>query len=125
MQRSFRDLLAWRQAMDLVKMVYFAVEAIPPEEREGLSAELRAGATAIPGLIARGYGIGTRRDFLVCLKQANHTLMELEERIRVAQGLGYFDQCTGDGLLAAAEQVGRSLQRLMRRLETGTRKPRK
>lgn len=112
MPKSMQDLPMWRDAMELVHMVYLAVSSIP-EEQESLSLELRNGASSIPGLIARGFGMGNRRDFCDCLKKADHEIVELDQRILIAQGLGYFDEITADGLMGMTDRVGRKIGKML------------
>lgn len=48
--RTFRDLVVWRKAFELVVAVYRATELLPVHERYGLTAELRKTARSIPCL---------------------------------------------------------------------------
>lgn len=106
-----QDLPMWMSAMELVHMVYLACSSIPDDEQDGLSLELRNAASRIPGLIARGFGMGTRRDVCECLKRAERKIVELDQRIMIAHGMGYFDEITADGLMAMTDRIGRRLGR--------------
>ena len=57
--QSYKDLFAWQKAMDLVVEVYQATAAFPPEERFGLTVQVRRGAVSIPSHIAEGQGAAT------------------------------------------------------------------
>lgn len=46
--RSFRDLDAWRVAMDLVVLVYSQAGRLPSTERFELSAQMRRAAVSVP-----------------------------------------------------------------------------
>lgn len=113
MPRSMQDLPVWRSAMELVHMVHLAATSIPDKEQEGLARELRDGASKIPGLIARGFDMATRRAFAQCLREAEHEIVELDQRILIAQGLGYFDEITADGLMSVTDGVGRRVNKLL------------
>jgi four helix bundle protein len=115
MPRSMQDLPMWRDAMELVHMVHLAASSIP-EEQEELSLELRNGATSIPGLIARGFGMGNRRDFCECLAKADHEIVQLDQRILIAQGLGFFDEITADGLMGMTDRVGRRISKVLHQM---------
>src|SRR5258708_18176840 len=52
--QSFRDLIAWQKAMDLVDMVYDLTEGFPSREHFGLAYQLRKSAVSIPSNIAEG-----------------------------------------------------------------------
>ena len=51
---SYRDLLAWQAAIDLVDLVYEITNAFPTSERFGLVQQMRRAAVSIPSNIAEG-----------------------------------------------------------------------
>jgi four helix bundle protein len=53
---TFRDLVAWQKAMDLVAAIYRCTRSFPDEERFGLVSQLRRAAVSIPSNIAEGKG---------------------------------------------------------------------
>jgi four helix bundle protein len=55
---SFRDLVAWQRAMDLVVECYRITKRFPGEERFSLTAQLRRAAVSVPSNIAEGKGAG-------------------------------------------------------------------
>ncbi len=48
MGQSYRELIAWQKAMDLVMDIYKARKLFPRDEVYGLAAQLRRAAVAIP-----------------------------------------------------------------------------
>jgi len=54
MAGSYRDLIAWRKAMELVKEIYLATQSFPREEMYGLKSQLRRAAVSVPSNIAEG-----------------------------------------------------------------------
>ena len=51
---SYRDLLAWQKAMDLVDFVYRITDKFPESERFGLVLQMRRAVVSIPSNIAEG-----------------------------------------------------------------------
>jgi len=51
---SYRDLLAWQKAIDLVDLVYDLTAAFPRSELFGLVQQMRKAAVSIPSNIAEG-----------------------------------------------------------------------
>jgi four helix bundle protein len=51
---SFRDLVAWQVAIDLVDFVYDVTDRFPQSERFGLIQQMRKAAVSIPSNIAEG-----------------------------------------------------------------------
>ena len=54
--RDFRELAVWQKAHRLVLEVYRSTRTFPPEERYGLTPELKRSAASIPTNIAEGCG---------------------------------------------------------------------
>jgi four helix bundle protein len=51
---SYRDLIAWKKAMELVKQIYDVTDSFPQHELYGLTSQLRRAAVSIPSNIAEG-----------------------------------------------------------------------
>ena len=47
MNRKYKDLVAWKKAMELVTGIYQATQQFPKEERYGLTSQLRCTAVSI------------------------------------------------------------------------------
>lgn len=83
------NLEAWKESINLVKMVYTATSSLPREELFGLSSQIRRAAVSIPSNIAEGAARLTQKDFLRFLGIARGSLMELETQIIIASELGF------------------------------------
>ena len=116
--RSFRDLLVWQAAMDLLVAVYGVTTQLPAAERFGLSAQLRRAAVSIPSNIAEGHCRDHRGDYLRQLSVAKGSVGEVMTQLDAATRLGYINPDTASACLASAEQVSRMLHGLTRSLST-------
>jgi four helix bundle protein len=113
--KTFRDLIAWQKAMELVKQVYRATDTMPEGERFGLTAQMRKAAVSIPSNIAEGHGRGSRTDYIRFLRIARGSLMELQTQLILAEQLHLIRIPEHlDGLQAETDRV---LQGLIRSLE--------
>ena len=54
MASSFRDLEVWQESMTLVEEIYALSKCFPPEERFGLTSQLRRAVVSIPSNIGEG-----------------------------------------------------------------------
>ena len=52
--RDFRDLTVWSKAHALMLEIYRATARFPPEERYGLTSQLRRSTASVPTNIAEG-----------------------------------------------------------------------
>jgi len=73
-KQSYRDLLVWRKAMELVTLIYQETKAFPREELFGLTGQMRRASVAVPSNIAEGQGRQTRGEFRQFLGQAKGSL---------------------------------------------------
>ena len=90
--QSYRDLLVWQKAIELVLECYRLSRQLLKWESFGLAAQLQRTAVSIPANIAEGNGRDHLGDYLRDLSIANGSLMELETHLLLASRLGYFDQ---------------------------------
>jgi four helix bundle protein len=92
MVQSYRDLVAWNKAMELVTEIYRVTHAFPKEELFGLVSQLRRAAVSIPSNIAEGKGRISKGEFRQFLGNARGSLAEVETQILIAQNLSYLDE---------------------------------
>jgi four helix bundle protein len=107
--------------MDLVDAVYAATRQWPPDERFGLTSQIRRAAVSVPANIAEGQGRNGRAEFVHHLGIANGSLSEVETMIRIATRQGFHEIRTQDHVLAIAREAGRLIHGLLRSLRTTER----
>ena len=113
MGRSYKDLVAWQKAMDLVRATYRSTASFPKEEQFGLTSQLRRASVSIPSNIAEGQGRLSEKEFRYFLGQARGSLMEVETQLQIAQNLGYLQAEQMKELLSVCAEVGRVLNGLL------------
>ena len=116
--RSFRDLEVWQKAMDLVVLTYHLTRSFPPDERFGLSAQLRRAAVSVPSNIAEGRGRFGLGGFLYHLSVATGSLMELETQFRISERLEYLTPPQSRDILEKIGEVRRLLAGMVRALRS-------
>jgi four helix bundle protein len=114
---SYRDLIAWQKAMDLVVTVYQATEPYPNREMFGLTNQSRRAAVSVPSNIAEGQGRGSTKDYVHFLRIARGSLQELETQLILAQRLGFLPDSHLESLLAQSDEVSRIISGLIRSLD--------
>ena len=107
--KSFRDLLAWNAAMDLVVTTYELAEKLPRSERFGLGAQIRRAAVSIPSNIAEGHAGGARQRYLNHVRIAVGSLAELDTQVDLAVRLAFL---SAEDVACAAQQLTRTGQLL-------------
>jgi four helix bundle protein len=114
--KSYRDLIVWQKAMDLVTLVYQSTECFPHKEVFGLTNQIRKAAVSIPSNIAEGQGRNTDRDFRHFLAISRGSLQEVETQLELARRLNYLDEETLFDILELSSEVARLINGLSRAL---------
>jgi four helix bundle protein len=113
MGESYRDLIAWRKAMDLVTDIYRATQAFPRDELYGLTNQLRRAAVSVPRNIAEGQARFSQKEFHHFLSHARGSWVEIETQVTIAQNLGYLGPNQTRPLLDRASELGKILNGLI------------
>jgi four helix bundle protein len=114
--KSYRDLIVWQKAMDLVVLCYQATEIFPQSERFGLAASIQRAASLVPSTIANGQAIAITAQYLHQLALAHGSLMIVETQAQIAERLGFLTPDIVAQVLKQSGEVGRMLNGLMRSL---------
>jgi four helix bundle protein len=116
MVKTFKDLIVWQEAINLVEMVYLQTRTFPKEEMYGLTSQMRRAAVSIPANIAEGNGRQSRKEYLRFLSIANGSTKELETHILIAERLNFLTKEVSEQLQAQLQSVGRLLTALRKSL---------
>jgi four helix bundle protein len=114
--KSYRDLQVWQKAMDLVVICYKLTDRLPDRERYGLVSQIQRSAVSVPANIAEGHGRHHLGDKLHHLSISNGSLKELETHLLVTVRLAYLKQSELALALELADELGKMLTVLVRRL---------
>lgn len=116
MPTSYRDLDVWKVSILLIAEAYRVTAKLPPDERFGLTAQIRRSAVSIACNIAEGYGRATRGEYLNQLSVARGSLNELETLAVVCRTLGFLSASDLEGFDGFLDRVRPMLGRLRIRL---------
>jgi four helix bundle protein len=112
--RDHKRLKAFELADGLVIAIYRATQSFPPEERFGLSIQLRRASLSTASNIVEGCARRTEADYLRFLDIAHASAREVEYQISVAQRLDFLPMNSDLGHQAA--EVSKVLNGLIRSL---------
>lgn len=89
---SYKDLIVWQKAMDLVVLIYKVTNNFPQSEIYGLVSQMRRSAVSIPSNIAEGKVRGTKKDYRNFLLISFGSGSELETQLEISRRLNYIDE---------------------------------
>jgi len=110
---TYKDLIVWQKAMELVVAVYKLTSKYPDEEKFGIISQSRRCSISIPSNIAEGKRRGTEKQFVHFLLISFGSGSELETQIEIAKRLNFAspeDYKVVDSLL---EEVMKMLNKLI------------
>ena len=114
---TYRDLIAWQQAMEFAVQIYEVTKSFPRDVIYCLTNQMRRAANSVPCNIAEGHGRRTKKDFSHFLSIANGSLREVETQITISERLGYLEPSAATKLLEQTDRIGRLIKGLSRSLE--------
>lgn len=115
--RSFRDLIAWQKAKDVALDVYRVSSQFPPDERFGLTSQVRRAVVSVASNIAEGFGRGSTADYVRFLRVARGSLCEVQTQMIIASDLGFISGEAFNGIETKLNECGKVLAGLLRSLE--------
>ena len=101
----YKDLKIWQAGMEVAKAAYDISAAFPPEERFGITAQIRRAAVSIPSNIAEGAGRNTNRDFSRFVDMSMGSCNELQTHLILCIHLGYINKTELDTLDKQIEEI--------------------
>jgi len=110
-----KELAVWKNSIDLVVGVYAASSLFPPDEKFGLTSQMRRAAVSIPSNIAEGCARNSTKELKQFLSIAQGSLAELETQLLISKRLGFNDDYESL-LLEQMDHIGRMLNSLIKKL---------
>lgn len=119
MQRinKFTDLEAWKEAHNLVLLIYKVTEGFPKAEIYGLTSQLRRAAVSIESCIAEGFCRYHYKDRLNFYYDARGSVGEVQSQTITAKDLKFISKEDFEKVFTQAEKVGVILGGLIRSTE--------
>ncbi len=119
MIKSFRDLLVYQEAYNLMLLVHEIVLRMPRFERNDLISQMRRCSKSIVANIAEGFAKRTfEREFKRHLNLAIGSSNEMESHLETARGLKYVEKTVIDTLLLRYKNLGGKLFSLYKNWKT-------
>jgi four helix bundle protein len=110
--KSFTDLIAWRQAHDLVLGIYKFSEKFPQKEMFGITNQIRRAAVSITSNVAEGFSRISKKDKFHFYSMALGSLTELQSQLLVTRDLKYLISKDFDNLAEKSIRVSKLINGL-------------
>ncbi len=117
MRHNFLHLGIWKRSRLLVKQIYTITKSFPPEEKFGLTSQIRRCSVSVPSNIAEGCGRDTDPQLIHFLDIAIGSLCELETQIYLTSDLEFISKKTESELVKEITEIRRMTQSIRRKLK--------
>ena len=87
--QTFTDLNAWKEAHNLVKLIYRFTNTFPQKETFALTGQMRRAVISISSNIAEGFSRRGRKEKIQFYSIAQGSLTELQNQTIIALDIGY------------------------------------
>lgn len=120
--KTHKDLRAWQFSIQLAQRIYVLTSKYPPDERFGLTSQMRRAAVSIAANIAEGAARQSTREFLHFLHVARGPVSELHTEVEISRSIGMIPEPAFLEVARMIDRQGRLVQGLIRAVgNTGRR----
>jgi four helix bundle protein len=105
--KPHQNLDAWKKSFDLVKKVYVLTKPFPPEEKFGLTSQIRRCVVSIPANIAEGSARRSDKELIQFLYISLGSASELDTLLLLSKDLGFIDPETCDSVIVDLDSIFR------------------
>ncbi len=114
---SYKELVVWQKAIELVTDIYEVTKSFPQEERYGLIAQIQRAAISVPANIAEGWGRGSTKEYHQYLRVSRGSLAELETHLIISYKLDFISTGALYKLQKDIDTIGRMTNNLIKSLQ--------
>ncbi len=113
---NFEKLETWHEAISFADVVYKLTRNLPPEERFGLTNQMRRAAVSISSNLAEGCSRSSKADYSRFVEIATGSLFEVVSEATIGRNQGFLSDSDYEQLYQAAEKQCRMLSGLRKSL---------
>jgi four helix bundle protein len=103
--RPHKQLLAWKEAIDLVKIIYQNTKTFPEDEKYGIISQLRRASVSVPTNIAEGASRITPKDYAHFVNISLGSLSEIDTLLLISLELNYLPKNSHDEIIQKCDRV--------------------
>lgn len=110
--RNFREYEVWKNAIQLVNVIYEISALNPINEKYGITSQINRAAISIPSNIAEGASRSSEKDFKRFIEISLGSAFELETLLEISKNRKFIDQENYVNVLDKLESIQKQLNAL-------------
>lgn len=116
--KSFTQLNAWREAHELVLLIYHLTKGFPKEEQFGLTNQIRRAVVSITSNIAEGFSRNSYKEKIQFYSISLGSLTEVQNQLLIAKDLKYISAVEFSQIAEKSVVVSKLLNGLIKKSRT-------
>lgn len=116
--KDFTDLYTWKEAHELVVLIYKTVKSFPKEEIYSLVDQMKRSAVSISSNIAEGFSRQSKKEKMQFYFISKGSLTELQNQLMVSRDVEYINQKMFSDLNDKVVRVHKLLNGLLKTAES-------
>ena len=117
MIKSYKELIVWQKAMEMVENIYALTQSLPKDELFALTNQIRRAAISVPSNIAEGYGRQSKKEYQQFLSIANGSVCEIETQLLLCVRLGYLTEENTRETFQLLSEIGKMIIAIKQKLK--------
>lgn len=107
--KTFKDLIVWQKAHQLVLLIYKTTNDFPKSENFGLTLQIRRAVVSVASNIAEGFKRKSSKDSVHFYNMSECSLEEVKYQALLSEDLEYVKKETFNEIEKLADEVGKLL----------------
>ena len=116
MANSWKDLVVWQKAHEMVLEIYRLIKSFPKTETYALGDQIKRAAYSIPANIVEGHSKNTKKEFLRYLYISRGSLEELRYFLLLSKDLRYITKNRYNDIESKLTEISYLLNQLIKSL---------
>mgnify|MGYP001571133767 CR=1 FL=1 len=121
MYKSFKEMPAWQEAMEIAVEIYYLTEKLPREEDYSLTSQIRRAAVSISANIAEAFGRQHSKDKINFYYFSRGSVMETMSHLEYSYRVKYFSDKEVSDINKKLEVLNNNLNKIIKSLRNSTR----
>jgi four helix bundle protein len=113
---NFEKLDVWQKAIEFADLLYVNTRSFPPDERFGLTNQMRRAAVSVSSNIAEGCSRSSKTDFARFIEISTGSVFEVVPQSFVSKRQNFLNEAAFKTLYRATEEQSRMLSGLKKSL---------
>ena len=115
--RNFREMIIWKEGMNLATEIYRITKLFPKEEEYGLKSQIRRAVVSIPSNISEGCSRSSEKEFRRFLEISLGSSFEVETDVIIAERLQMIPERESKIILGALQLEQKRINSLVTKIK--------